>query len=411
MSERDTLTARAASLPPSKGLPEFSLVLGGPLYQLWRRTHLSGDALELLYRRIIVVILLAWAPLLALSLAQGQAWGTSVRVPFLHDVAMYARLLLALPVLIAGELYLYERMRESVPQFLSRGLIAESARPKFDAAVASALRLRNSVAAELLLIAFVVVVGLGVVAPRQIAIDVANGVASWYGTPLRGRFEPTPAGWWLLCVSLPLFQFLLLRWYFRFFIWARFLWHVSRVGLQVAPMHPDRCGGVGFLGTLSIAFAPLLLAQGVLLAGVMAKRIFYSGAHLLDFRLDLAEVLAAMVLLILAPLLVLSPTLAFAKRQGRLEYGILAMDYVREFKRKWLRDEVPHDEPLIGSTDIQSLADLGNSYEVTQGMRLVPFDLTVVLQLAAITLVPILPLTLTLFSPEQLFEKVLGMLF
>jgi hypothetical protein len=44
--------------------PDFSLVLGGPLYQLWRRTRLSGDALELLHRRIVALPMLAWVPLL-----------------------------------------------------------------------------------------------------------------------------------------------------------------------------------------------------------------------------------------------------------------------------------------------------------------------------------------------------------
>jgi hypothetical protein len=38
---------------------DFSLVLGGPLFQLLRRAHLSGDALELLGRRILVISLLA----------------------------------------------------------------------------------------------------------------------------------------------------------------------------------------------------------------------------------------------------------------------------------------------------------------------------------------------------------------
>ena len=57
---------------------DFSLVLGGPLYQLWRGTRLAGDALQLLRRRIIVMALLAWAPLLLLSIAQGHAWGDSV---------------------------------------------------------------------------------------------------------------------------------------------------------------------------------------------------------------------------------------------------------------------------------------------------------------------------------------------
>jgi hypothetical protein len=46
---------------------DFSLVLGGPLFQLLCRSHLSGDALELLQQRIIVITLLAWVPLLALS--------------------------------------------------------------------------------------------------------------------------------------------------------------------------------------------------------------------------------------------------------------------------------------------------------------------------------------------------------
>ena len=46
-------------------------------------------------------------------------------------------------------------------------------------------------------------------------------------------------------VSVPLFQFILLRWYFRIFIWARFLWQVSRIDLAYAPAHPDRLGGSG----------------------------------------------------------------------------------------------------------------------------------------------------------------------
>ena len=37
---------------------DFSLVLGGPLFQLLRRSHLSGNALELVRRRVIVISLL-----------------------------------------------------------------------------------------------------------------------------------------------------------------------------------------------------------------------------------------------------------------------------------------------------------------------------------------------------------------
>ena len=230
-------------------------------------------------------------------------------------------------------------------QFVERGLVPDAARPKFDAAVASAMRLRNSVPAEVLLIAFVYVVGVGFIWRTQAALDVA----SWAGVAAGGRWQPSLAGWWLGCVSLPLFQFLLLRWYFRLFIWARFLWQVSRIELKLVPTHPDRCGGLGFLAPVSQTFAPLLLAQGALLAGMMANRIFYAGAKLPEFRLELIELVAVMVVAVLGPLLVFAPKLAAAKRAGLREYGALAQRYVREFDQKWLRGGAPADEPLIGS--------------------------------------------------------------
>jgi hypothetical protein len=385
----------------------FSLILGGPLYQLLRRTHLSGDALQLLHRRILVMALLAWVPLLLLSVAEGHAWGDGVELPFLYDVSLHVRLLIALPLLIVAELIVHQRMRLVVRQFMERGLIPDATRAKFDAAIASAMRLRNSITAEVLLIAFVYVVGVGFVWRTQVALDVT----SWYGVSTEGKLQPSLAGWWLGCVSLPLFQFLLLRWYFRLFIWARFLWQVSRIELKLMPMHPDRCGGLGFLALVSHAFLPLLLAQGALLAGVMAERIFFAGAKLLDFRLELIGMVAVMVFVILGPLLVFGPKLAAAKRMGLREYGTLAERYTREFDDKWLRGGAPADEALIGSADIQSLADLCNSYEVVKGMRMVPFNLQTVVQLAVATLLPVAPLLLTIFSLEDLLLSLLKVVF
>jgi hypothetical protein len=387
--------------------PDFSLVLGGPLYQLWRRSRLTGDALELLRRRIVVLALLAWAPLLLLSIAEGHAWGGSVQLPFVHDIELHVRLLLALPILIVAELIVHQRMRPLVRQFLERGLIPDAARAQFDAAIASAMRLRNSVTAEVLLIAFVYVVGVGFVWRTQFAIDVA----SWYGVSVDGKWHPSLAGWWMGCVSLPLFQFLLLRWYFRLFIWARFLWQVSRIELSVMPAHPDRCGGLSFLTSVSQAFAPVLVAQGAALAGMMASRIFYTGATLPDFKVELIGTVAVMVFAILGPMLVFIPKLAAARRAGLREFGALAQSYVREFDRKWLRGGAPADEPLVGSADIQSLADLGNSFEVVKEMRLVPFTMRTVLQLTVLTLLPVGPLLLTMFSLDQVLDSLLKVLF
>lgn len=384
-------------------LTGFSVVLGGPVFQLWRRTRLATDTLELLRRRVIVIASLAWVPLLLLSIAEGHAWGGSIALPFIHDAELHVRLLIALPLLIIAELVVHRRMRSVVRQFLERGLIPDTARPQFDAAIASAVRLRNSVVAEGLLLALVYGFGVLFVWRTQVALNVD----SWYGVAVDGTLQPSLAGWWLGCVSLPIFQFLLVRWYFRLFIWARFLWQVSRIELRLVPTHPDRCGGLAFLGLVRLAFAPLLLAQGALLAGLIAGRIFFAGAELPQFKVELIGTVALMVFVILGPLLVFSPQLDAAKGAGQREYGTLAQRYAHEFDRKWLRGGAPEDEPLIGSADIQSLADLGNSFDVVQGMRLAPFTWHTVLQLAATTLLPVLPLTLTMFSLQELLDRLL----
>jgi hypothetical protein len=395
----NTTTTLSEGLP-SKQADDFSLVLGGPLYQLWRRTHLAGDTLELLRRRIVIITLVAWLPLLVLSVVGGYAWGNGVTIPFLYDVEVHVRFLVALPLLVVAELVVHQRMRPIIGQFMERRLIADTARMKFDTILASALRLRNSIMAEVGLIVFVYVVGVMVIWRTHTAVDVA----SWYGASTQGRWQPSLAGWWFGCVSLPLFQFILLRWYFRLFVWARFLWGVSRLELRLVPTHPDRCGGLGFLASVCPAFAPVLLAQGALLAGTFANKIFFTGAKLPQFKMEIIVLVAWMLFSVLGPLLVFMPVLAHAKRAGLREYGSLAQRYVRDFDDKWLRGRTPPEDTLLGSGDIQSLADLGNSFEVVRGMRAVPFTRDAILQLAVFALLPLAPLLLTMISLEQLLE-------
>jgi hypothetical protein len=297
-------------------------------------------------------------------------------------------------------------MRPLVRQFLERGLVPDTSRARFDAATASAQRLRNSVVAEVLLVALVYVVGL-FIWPHYGALDVAT----WYAMPVaRGR-QLSPAGWWFMYVSLPLFQFILCRWYFRLFVWIRFLWQVARCRLDLVPTHPDRVGGLGFLSNPVVAFASLLAAHGTLLAGAIAARIFFQGARLPDFKLELVVVVAFPLLVVLGPLLLFTPHLSQARRVGLREYGTLAQRYVREFDDKWLRGGAPAGEALVGSADIQSLADLGNSFELVRSTRLLPFTRDMVLQLAVVTLLPVTPLLLTMVSLEELVRRLLQILF
>ena len=294
-----------------------------------------------------------------------------------------------------------------VRQFLERHLIPESTLPRFEAAITSALRLRNAVLAEVGLIVFVYGVGVLLFWRQYVVLDTAT----WYAAPTGAGLQLSLAGTWYVYLSLPLFQFLLWRWYFRLFIWIRFLWQVSRIGLSLIPTHPDRVGGLGFLANTIYAFMPLAVAHGALLAGLIANRVFYLGAALPEFKVEIAAVAIFLLCVLLGPLLVFAPQLAQAKRTGNREYGALAARYVREFDAKWVRGGAPADEPLVGSGDIQSLADLANSFEVVRTMQLAPITKDAVLRLAIAILLPIAPLALTMMPLEELLRKLLSILF
>jgi len=376
------------------------------MFQLYRRAHLSGDALELQRRRVLVITLFAWLPLLLLSVLGGHARGGGIKIPFLRDIEAHARFLVALPALIIAELEVQIRVSPLVRRFVERGIVVTEDLPAFYKAVNTALRVRNSVAMELVLLVLVYTLGQWIWRSQ-----VAMAGATWYATPDATHLNLTLAGYWFAFVSIPLFQFILLRWYMRFMIWFWFLWRVSRLNLHLTAAHPDRAGGIGFLGTVSYAFGPILFAQGALVAGLIADRVLYDGQSLLSFKLETAAWIALFVLIVLGPLAMFTARLARTKRQGSAEYGLLANRYLFGFEAKWIGGGSPETSDLLGTADLQSLADLGNSYSFVRQMRLVPFGPDDVARLAAIAAAPLLPLTLMVLSAEELLTRLVKVIF
>jgi hypothetical protein len=384
-------------------VPDFSLVLGGPLFQLLRKSHLEGDAMELVHRRILASVLLTWVPLLLLSTFRAGVESVA-RISFFHDIEVHARFLVALPILIGAELIVHSRLLPVVRRFVEWRIVLPEDVPTFHKAIESAIKIRNSIVVELGLLAAVYTLGLWAWGSRS-----ELGFVTWYALP-GGRWNLTPAGYWYVLVSLPVFQFVLLRWYMRLFIWFRLLWQVSRTNLNLIATNPDRCGGLSFLGKSAYSFAPILFAQGAILAGIVADRVLYRGESLQSFKFQIAGFIVFFVVVVLGPLLMFTRTMVLARRKGLADYGLLAQRYVESFDQKWVRGGSPSEE-LLGTGDIQSLADLGNSYQVVREMRVVPFGLQDVSRLALATAAPLTPLLLTIFSLEELLIRIFKVVF
>src|SRR5262245_2393968 len=314
---------------------DFSLVLGGPLYQLWLRTHVAGPALDLVARRIVAITVVAWVPLLALTVFEGTAIGPAVPVPFLTDIAAHVRFLVGIPLLLVAEVVAHQRIRLAVRHFVDAGLVPAAVLPGFRAAIDGALRLRNSVVVEVILL--VAVFGFGGIVSQVLSLSTST----WYAIVDSTNRHLSAAGQWYAHVSLPIFQFLLLRWYFRLIVWFVLLWRISRLDLRLTPTHPDRAGGLGFLASTVAAFNPVIVAVASVLSAQIAGQILVQGVTLESFKYEIAAFAVLQGLFVLGPLCAFAPTLLALKRRGRREYGALAARYTREFEDKWIGGSAP----------------------------------------------------------------------
>ncbi len=379
---------------------DFSLVAGGPAHWLQERLGLIRPGAPNLARRAGLSVLLTWVPLLLLSAMQGLAIGDHVRLPFLYDFAAYTRFLVAIPLLILAEGLIERRVAEVVVHFTHSGLVPESSRPCYQAALDRGRKLRDSTLAE------VVLVGLAALSVVIVRREFPFDFSTWRSLVSGSIHTLTWAGWWYLVVGVGLFQFLIWRWLWRLFIWYGFLWRVSKLDLRLIPTHPDAAAGLGFVGETQRFFWSIVFAFSATTAGVLANEIVYGGVSLRHYQIPMAGYVVVVLLVFLGPLVMFMPRMIEAKIKSLHDYSALAVMHNRMFEGKWVQGDNPKGEPVLGTPEISSLADLGNAYDVLDRMRPVPFDPAdaVVLVLAAV--IPMTPLLLTVMPVGRLLELV-----
>ena len=362
------------------------------MYEIGRRLGLRPGAQGL--RRLGLILgLLAWVPLAGLALLDGVLH-QGATIPFWPSVGTHVRFLLAIPLFFLAEALFDTRVADVLRRMLEIGLILPGDRPRLAAAVRQAIKARNS---WLLEAALAVLTGAFIWAGLR--TDLPLDVSTWRAT---AAGDPTWAGWWYRLVSLPLFQFLFWRWCCRLVIWSHLLWRISRLDLQLIPTHPDAAGGLAVLGVAHVDLAPFGFAGCAVLSSSYAEQIIYAGVPPAAFAVSFTAAVVGTTLLLTAPLLLFLPKLIDAKQRALLEYGTLAAMYTRAFAAKWLPTDPPPEEPLLGTPDLQSLADLGSSFDLIRQMTVVPIAKSQILLIAASAALPFAPLVLVAFPLDQL---------
>ncbi len=381
----------------SEAAENFSLTRGGPFYRLQIRLGGAEQERTRVARRALAAALLTWLPLLVLSMAQGLAYGQHVRIPFLYDLAANVRFLVALPLLILCEVGIDQSLRTVVTHFLKSGLVKEPELPSFEEAIGRLTRLRDHVLPEMVILAAAFLPSLSI---RSMEGLLLWGVSTWHSVP---GGMPSSAGWWFRLVSAPV-------WLWRMFLWASFIWRASRLNLGLIPTHPDMAAGLGFLSEGQRRFATIAFAGGAVMAGQVGNALAYEGSTISQLKFVLTGYCVFAIMLLVAPLLLPIPTLLRVKRRGLLEYGAMATRYTQMFDAKWVHGSPPKGETLLGNSDIQSLADMGNSFAIVRGMSVAPIDKRTLIWLAIAAVLPMVPVLLLGTPADELIRTVMKLL-
>jgi len=351
--------------------------------------------------RAVVVILACWAPLLVLAVAQGVFLGQAGVISLLSDVAVSCRFLVAAPLLVLAELTCVARLGTIAHNFRLSGLVGRADDARFERAWASTLGLRNSIAADIVVVvlAYTIIGGLMSAFP-------ASGLPAWHVSSA-GAATYSLAGWWHAMVSLPLLFVLILTWLWRVVLWARFLFLMSRLDLRLVPSHPDHIAGLRFVGYSAPAFSPVGFALGIIAAGAAANRVLYEGATPESFTLLVVALAVTVVVVFAGPLVVFVYPLWLAWWRGTFEYGTLARRLGQELESKWLRRGDTVDEGALAVPDFSATTDLYQVTETVYFLRPVPIDLFSIGTLVIATLFPFLGVVL-LFTPIDVIVRELA---
>jgi hypothetical protein len=358
-------------------------------------------------RRIVAILLITWVPLLAFSVFEGRALGPTPQESLLLDIATYARFFIAMPLLFIADIVVGPRLRAAGLHFVEGNFILPADLPAVERATARARRRCDASLPEF------VILGLAFFGAWYLnpgAFYPGTSTASWTSAPWQGGTGLSLAGIWYYFVAVPILQFLTYRWLWRLLIWTLFLRELAGLKLNILATHPDRAGGLGFLGSAHVSLTIFAFASSSVLSGHWAFQIYFEAVPIERFQAAFAVYLIVVELICLGPLLIFVPQLVRARREGLRQYSLLAGTYTRAFEQKWVAGKMASPELLLGSADIQSLADLGNSFAMIREMGPFPFSRQHFLEIAVATFLPGLPLIFLVMPVWELLKLVVGML-
>jgi hypothetical protein len=377
---------------------ELSLFCGGPLYRLQVALHLVKSPQWNLTRRIICLLAISWLPLVLMT----AGLHPEELLALMKDYLVYSRVVIALPILLVGQLLMETRFRVVVEHVREAELVSDEDQHKLHSVIVTLTRLRDSPLPEIL-IAALVFIELVLFGQSRLITGPAWAVSRGVGAP-----HLTAAGWYYLLVCVLIYHFLIALGFWKWFVWSYLLYRLSRMDLRLVATHPDLHGGLGFLGLAPVAFIPIAAAISVAIGAVWRYEILHTPATLASYLVSTIALVVAIFMFELGPLCFFLWKLSALRQRAILEYGALAQVHTTNFHKKWIshRNDQATEPPEI--PNVTMLADFDLIYGNIKRMQPLPVDRNTLIGLALAVLVPLLPAVLAEIPLRVLMKELVS---
>ena len=387
-----------------QGTEQQTIFEAGPFHNVLRKLRLEHRHGML----ALLCILGTWLPLLLLTLYEGS-FHDGVSLTFLNDIAVHTRLLLAMPLLILIRPIVNLKTAEVIKYITQELLTPEDQAEMRQGTFPVFRKMASSFWTDFVILLLVVLYAVGLLR-GGFFVGMEKGISSWMITGMAENKQLSLAGTWAVIISLPMFQFLLIRWLWRYLVWMILLFKFASKTMLLQPSHADRSGGLGILVLAQRSFNMVFMACSIVISGQLIMKIISDPASFGMIKGVTIGFIVFGLLLILLPLFFFMGKLIRIKQRGLLQYSYLASAMSRRFEQDWLNERPIEKRIEDRQVDPSMGYDYSGMFDNLQQMRAAPVSVRDIAGMAVMLFVPFIPILFIYFSAAELLQKILGLL-
>lgn len=368
------------------------------------KAGLAGTSMQAQFTKALIPMFICWLPLAIGTALNGTFWTGDISNSFITSFDNQARFLVTLPLLILAEKMITPKLRRILQQFLDSGIVKQKDSDAFHEIIRKRTHFLKSPWTDM---AVLVICYLQVFLVLSFE-STFTSLLSWQTNIVDGDPKLNFVGIWGTVIARPFVLFLFYRWILRIFVWGMILYRVSKLDINLFAVHPDLCGGLGFLGYSIRYFTPVAFAISATVAGNISDFMLIEGLHLAELKYAIAGYLILITLIFTLPLTSFINKLIYVREKSIFKNSDFANGMFRELNKQFSKgyDKVNNEDLKLPY--YSSIADLNAVMENALKMKFIPFTIKDLIPLWAMAGIPFLGVVIIEIPVAELFRTVIS---